>query len=85
MVRMVMENWPVDADDNKDCRGEDEAASSAHHEDFTGWVTCVPLYSQPPESLRGQNYIADDGVRQGEMEDEVVNVGPSATLRSGQT
>ena len=85
MVSMVMENWPVDADDNKDGRGEDEAASSEHHEDFTGRVTSIPLYSQPPESLGGQNNIADDGVRQGEMEHQVVHVGPPAALRSGQT
>ena len=44
---------PVDADDNQDCRGENEATSSEHHEDFTDRVTCVPLDSQPPESLRG--------------------------------
>ena len=76
-------DWPVDADDHQDRRGENKAASSEHHEDFTGRVTCVPLYGQPPESLRGQNHIADDGVRQGEMEYEVVDVGPATPLRSG--
>ena len=75
---------PVDADDNQDCRGENEATSSEHHEDFTDRVTCVPLYRQPPESLHGQNNIADDGIRQGEVEDKVVDVGPAPTTRSGQ-
>ena len=78
-------DWPVDADDNKDRRGENEAASSEHHENFTSRVTCIPLYSQPPESLHWQNNITDDGVRQGEVEHQVVDVGPAPTLRSGQT
>ena len=77
--------WPVNTDDNKDRRGENEAASSEHHEDFTDRVTCVPLYGQPPESLHGQNNIADDGVRQGEMEHQVVDIGAAPTLRSEQT
>ena len=49
----MLRKSPVDADDNQDCRGENEATSSEHHEDFTDRVTCVPLYRQPPESLRG--------------------------------
>ena len=78
-------DWPVDADDNQDCRGENEAASSEHHEDLTSQVTCVPLNSQPPKGFSGQNDVTDDGVSQGQVEYEVVNVGPAWGLRSGQT
>ena len=81
----MIENWPVDADDNKDRRGENEAASSEHHENFTSRVTCIPLDSHPPESLGRKNDITDDGVRQGEVEHQVVDVGPGSALRSGQT
>ena len=45
----------------------------------------MPLYGQSPQSLQGKHNVTDDGVRQGEMKDQVVNVGSPASLRSGQT
>ena len=76
-------DWPVDADDNQDCRGENEAASSEHHEDLTSQVTCVPLDGQSPQSLQGKHNVTYDGVREGEMEHEVVDVSPATSLRAG--
>ena len=67
---------PVNADDHEDQRGEDVAASPEHHEDLAHDVPCVPLYGQPPQGLHRQRDEADDGVGQGEVEHQVVDIGP---------
>ena len=72
---------PVNADDDEDARWEDVSSSPDHHQHLAQDVATLPLYSQPPQRLHGQGDEADDGVGQGEVEHEVVNIGAALGLR----
>ena len=73
---------PVYTDDHEDAGGEDEPAGPEHHQNFTENVPRLPLNGQPPDGLHGEDDEADDGVRHGQVEDKVVDVGPALSLRS---
>ena len=72
---------PVYADHHQDAGRQDEAASPEHHQELTEEISRLPLDSQPPQGLHGEDDVADDGVRQAEVEHEVVNIGPALHLR----
>ena len=44
----------------------------------------MPLYGQSPESLQGQDHVGDNGICEGEVEDEVVEVGLAPGLGPAQ-
>ena len=67
---------PVNADDHEYQGGENVAAGPEHHEDLAHDVTRVPLDGQPPKGLHRQRDEADNGVSQGQVEHQVVNIGP---------
>ena len=67
---------PVDTDGDKNSRGEIISESSDRHQNLAGHISRPPLDGEPPGSLQGEDDEADDGVGDGEMEDQVVHVGP---------
>ena len=71
---------PVYADHHQDAGRQDEAASPEHHQELTEEISSLPLDGEPPHGLHGEDDVADDGVRQGEVEHEVVHVGPALHL-----
>ena len=71
---------PVYAEDDKEEGGEDVAAGPDHHEQLAHDVPGVPLVGQPPEGLHRQRDVGGDGVRQGQMEHQVVNIGAAPQL-----
>ena len=73
---------PVNTDSYQNSRGEIIAERSDRHEDLAGNVPRPPLDGEPPGSLQGEDDEADDGVGDGEMEDQVVNVGPRPQHKS---
>ena len=78
---LLIVDLPVNADDNEDARWEDVSSSPDHHQHLAQDVATLPLYGQPPQRLHGQGDEADDGVGQGEVEHEVVNIGAALGLR----
>ena len=75
---MKMRNviWPVNTDRYQNSRGEIIAERSERHEDLAGHIARPPLDGEPPGRLQGEDDEADDGVGDGEVEDQVVHVGP---------
>ena len=76
---------PVYADHHQDAGREDEAASPEHHKELTEEISRLPLDGEPPHGLHGEDNVADDGVRQGEVEHEVVDVRCTPHLGPEQT
>ena len=67
---------PIDTDSDKNSRWEIISESSGRHQNLAGHVTRPPLDGEPPGRLQGEHDKADDRVGDGEVEDQVVHVGP---------
>ena len=71
---------PINAEDHQQEGGEDVAPSPDHHEQLAHHVPPVPLDGEPPDRLHGQRHVGGDGVRQGQVEYQVVHVGATPHL-----
>ena len=71
-----VKKWPVNADGDQHGGGKIIPQRSHRHQKLAGQVSRPPLDGEPPGRLQGEHDKADDRVGDGEVEDQVVHVGP---------